>query len=176
MATLAEGEDLAERASAIDWGRVSQDLDAHGSAVLEQLLSPDECRSLAALYPEDSVFRSRVVMARHGFGRGEYKYFNYPLPEVVAELRTSLYPHLAPIANRWNAAIGTDVRYPPEHAEFIARCHAAGQRNRRRSCSSMRPTTTTASTRTCTASTCSRCRWLSCSLIQGKTLRAVSSS
>ena len=128
VATLAVGEDLEERAHAIDWGRVSEDLDARGSAVVERLLSPDECRAVAALYSESSVFRSRIVMARHGFGRGEYQYFSYPLPDVVAELRTSLYPHLAPIANRWNSALGIDVRYPAEHLEFIARCHAAGQR------------------------------------------------
>jgi hypothetical protein len=95
--------------------------------MLERLIRPDECQALAALYPVDALFRSRVVMARHGFGRGEYKYFSYPLPEIVAALRTTLYPHLAPIANRWNEAMGIDVRYPEEHADFIARCHEAGQ-------------------------------------------------
>jgi hypothetical protein len=95
--------------------------------MLESLLAPDECRALAALYPRADMFRSRVVMARHGFGRGEYQYFNYPLPDLIAGLRTALYSHLAPIANRWNEAMGIDVRYPREHADFIARCHAAGQ-------------------------------------------------
>jgi hypothetical protein len=113
---------------ALDWARVSQDLDAHGCAVLDRLLTPEQCETLAALYPEDSPFRSRVIMGRHGFGRGEYKYFSYPLPEIVVGLRTELYPRLAPIANRWNSAMGSDVQYPTEHAEFIARCHAAGQR------------------------------------------------
>ena len=129
VATLLDAtDDLVERVHAIDWRGVSQALDPCGSAVLEQLLSPDACRSLAALYPDDTVFRSRIVMARHGFGRGEYQYFRYPLPEVIAGLRTSLYRHLAPIANRWNQALGIDVDFPAEHADFIERCHAAGQR------------------------------------------------
>ena len=118
----------AERAAGLDWERVARDLDARGSAVLDRLLPPDECRALAALYPEADTFRSRIVMARHGFGRGEYQYFAYPLPEIVAGLRTALYPRLAPIANRWNEAMRLDVRYPEGHAEFLARCHAAGQR------------------------------------------------
>jgi len=113
---------------AVDWERVSRDLDARGNAVLEQLLPPDECRALAALYPMDRMFRSRIVMGRHGFGRGEYQYFDYPLPEPVAALRTALYPLLVATANRWNEAMGIAVRYPAEHAEFVARCHAAGQR------------------------------------------------
>jgi len=113
---------------AVDWGRVSRNLDDRGNAVLEQLLPPDECRALAALYPDDRMFRSRIVMGRHGFGRGEYQYFDYPLPEPVAALRTALYPLLVATANRWNEAMGIAVRYPAEHAEFVARCHAAGQR------------------------------------------------
>jgi uncharacterized protein len=127
-ATISSAEEMAARTGALDWDRAAQDLDAGGNAVLEGLLSPDECRSLAGLYPADDIFRSRVVMARHGFGRGEYKYFSYPLPEIVAGLRTALYPRLVPIANRWNEALGLDVRYPAAHAEFIARCHEAGQR------------------------------------------------
>ncbi len=120
-------EDVADRVKALDWERVSTDLDAGGSAMIEGLVTPEECDALAALYPVSGHFRSRVVMGRHGFGRGEYQYFKYPLPGIVTELRTALYPHLAPIANRWNAAMGTDVRYPPRHADFIARCHDAGQ-------------------------------------------------
>ena len=127
VATLDPGEEIAERSQALDWGRAAQDLDARGNAVLAGLLRPEECRALADLYLVDSVFRSRIVMARHGFGRGEYKYFSYPLPEVIAALRTALYPELAPLANRWNEAMGIDVRYPAEHADFVARCHAAGQ-------------------------------------------------
>ena len=112
----------------IDWEKVSASLDERGSAVVERLLSPAQCRSLAALYAKDELFRSRVVMARHGFGRGEYKYFGYPLPDVVAAQRTVLYPRLAEIANRWNATLGIDARFPPDHRAFLKRCHAAGQR------------------------------------------------
>jgi uncharacterized protein len=111
----------------IDWDGVSQDLDEQGSAIIDQLLSADECRAIASLYPEDDVFRSKVVMGRHGFGRGEYKYFSYPLPDLIASLRTAVYPRLVPIANRWNTAMGIDVRYPENHADFIERCHQAGQ-------------------------------------------------
>lgn len=111
----------------IDWGRVETDLDAEGHALVPRLLTPGECESLALLYPVEALFRSRIVMARHGFGRGEYKYFDYPLPDMLATLREDLYARLAPIADRWNQAMGIDVRFPPRHAEFIARCHAAGQ-------------------------------------------------
>ncbi|CAM5230171.1 2OG-Fe(II) oxygenase [Rhodanobacter lindaniclasticus] len=116
------------RLQAYDWAGIADALDAHGCAMLEALLSPQECAKLASMYADDGRFRSRVVMGRHGFGRGEYRYFDYPLPERVAELRGAAYPRLAPIANRWNASMGLAVRYPASHAEFIARCHAAGQR------------------------------------------------
>lgn len=112
---------------ALDWGRLSDELDTQGSAVVERLLGSDVCRSLAALYPVDNRFRSRVVMNRHGFGRGEYKYFNHPLPDPVRELRTTLYPRLAPIANRWNESLGIAVCYPNQHAEYLVRCAQAGQ-------------------------------------------------
>jgi len=115
------------RTKTLDWERISQDLDARGSALLERVLSANECQALADLYPEDGLFRSHVVMARHGFGRGEYKYFSYPLPEIIAGLRTTLYPRLAPIANRWNTAMGIEIRYPEKHSDFIRRCHDAGQ-------------------------------------------------
>jgi uncharacterized protein len=127
LASINSANEIAERVSAINWPQVAQDLDARGNAVIKGLLTPDECRALAALYTIDALFRSSVVMARHGFGRGEYKYFNYPLPDIVAELRTAIYPRLAPIANRWNEAMNIEVRYPAKHAEFIKRCHAAGQ-------------------------------------------------
>jgi uncharacterized protein len=118
---------IDRRVEVIDWTRVSGDLDGHGWAMIDRILTADECRSIAALYDDDSRFRSHVVMARHGFGRGEYKYFSYPLPDMVSELRTRLYPRLAPLANRWNQAMGIDVRYPDGHADFITRCHKAGQ-------------------------------------------------
>jgi uncharacterized protein len=123
----AMAKNLAKRVRAIDWAQISTDLDAQGSATIERLISPAECGALAALYPIDGVFRSRVVMERHGFGRGEYKYFSYPLPDLVAGLRAAIYPRLAPIANRWNKAMGINVRFPNQHAEFIERCHAGGQ-------------------------------------------------
>jgi hypothetical protein len=116
-----------EHADTFDWLRISQELDNQGSAVLEQLVSADECQALATMYPKDELFRSRVVMGRHGFGRGEYKYFNYPLPDIIGELRTELYARLAPVANRWNAAMGSEIRYPETHADFLQRCHNAGQ-------------------------------------------------
>jgi uncharacterized protein len=120
-------EDVHARIESFDWRRVREDLDVAGNAVLPGLLSPEECDGLAGLYSVEEPFRSRIVMAKHGFGRGEYKYFRYPLPEPVASLRTALYPHLAPVAERWNDALGLDVRYPATHEEFLARCHAAGQ-------------------------------------------------
>lgn len=125
---FASADEFVGRVQAFDWGQLEGDLDQRGYATLEGLIMPKECRELAALYPLDSLFRSRVVMERHGFGRGEYKYFSYPLPEPVAALRTALYSQLLPIANRWNVAMGSDVRYPEQHAEFIVRCHEAGQR------------------------------------------------
>ena len=121
--------DWPQRAAALDWPQATEDLHAQGCALLPQLLSATECTALAGLYgsADGGIFRSRVVMQRHGFGQGEYQYFSYPLPRLVAGLRESLYPHLAPIANQWNAAMGLAVRYPAQHADFIARCHAAGQ-------------------------------------------------
>jgi len=119
--------EVSRRVSALDWGRVADDLDAQGCAVIEGLVAPTECDALAGLYPVEDLFRSRIVMARHGFGRGEYKYFGYPLPGIVSALRESFYAHLVPTADRWNAAMGIAVRYPAQHSDFIARCHDAGQ-------------------------------------------------
>ena len=117
----------AQRVAALDWQLLGAALDAQGSAVAPQLLSADECLALAALYPADTLFRSRVVMARHGFGRGEYRYFAYPLPVSIAVLRDAFYARLAPVANAWNERMGLTVRYPSAHADFLARCHAAQQ-------------------------------------------------
>jgi uncharacterized protein len=118
---------IADRVHAVDWARVEQDLDAQGNANVGHLLSPSECLAIASLYRRDDIFRSHVVMARHGFGRGEYKYFSYPLPELIESLRTAVYPALVPIANRWNMAMRIGVRFPENHAEFIRRCHEAEQ-------------------------------------------------
>ena len=124
---VASASEVTPRVDSVDWARVCQDLDDRGSATIAGLLTAAECESVAMLYTADQMFRSRVVMAPHGFGRGEYKYFAYPLPGIVGGLRQALYPRLAPIANRWHAAMGIDVRFPERHAEFIRRCHAAGQ-------------------------------------------------
>ncbi|HEU4870315.1 MAG TPA: 2OG-Fe(II) oxygenase [Pyrinomonadaceae bacterium] len=112
----------------ITWERVYRDLDAEGNAVIKGLMSFDECDEIRVLYDKEDLFRSNVVMERHGFGRGEYRYFSYPLPDLITTLRTSLYPHLVQIANRWNEAMNIGVRYPATHAEYINRCHKAGQK------------------------------------------------
>ena len=115
------------RVAAYDWPSIATELDNAGCAILRTLLSREECRALAALYSDESHFRSRVHMARHGFGKGEYQYFKYPLPDLIGDLRTALYPRLAPLANGWNARMGLDERYPDDHAAFLERCHDAGQ-------------------------------------------------
>ena len=112
---------------ALGWRRIERELDAYGSAVAPKLISPEACRELQALYSDDARFRSRIVMASHGFGKGEYKYFAYPLPEPIVALRLGFYARLAPLADRWNEAMGISVRYPAEHEAFLARCHEAGQ-------------------------------------------------
>ena len=129
MATLEREStaDIDSRIDAIDWPGTSADLDAHGWALIPRLLTAAECAALAGRYDDDALFRSRVIMARHGFGRGEYKYFAYPLPAPVAALRATLYPRLVPVANRWNQSMGSDVQYPERHDEFLQRCHDAGQ-------------------------------------------------
>jgi hypothetical protein len=110
-----------------DVRHLAEELDQYGAAIVPGLLTPGQCTALAGLYAADDHFRSRVVMARHGFGRGEYKYFRYPLPSFIAELRRDLYALLAPVANRWNKAMNMEVRYPSDHADFLARCHKANQ-------------------------------------------------
>ena len=121
------GFDAAERVARYDWGGLAAELEGRGSAVLGELLTPAECVALAGLYPDEAHFRSHVRMARHGFGQGEYRYFRYPLPELVSGLRTALYPRLAPVANAWSERLRLGTRYPATHAEFLADCHAAGQ-------------------------------------------------
>ena len=123
----AQESEAATRIAALDSASLAAALDAGGYAVVPALLTPAECAVLAAQYDEAARFRSRVVMARHGYGQGEYQYFAYPLPPLVATLRGALYPLLVPIANRWHDAMRVDVRFPPDHAAFLARCHRAGQ-------------------------------------------------
>lgn len=118
---------IAARVAALDWQIIAERLDSDAYGIMPSLLTPAECQELAALYPGDTRFRSRVAMARHSFGKGEYKYFAYPLPRLVAGLRTALYPPLALIANRWNEAMGVDMRFPGAHKAYLARCHDAGQ-------------------------------------------------
>ena len=117
-----------DRVDRFDWGAATAELDAQGWTVLPALLDGRECDDVAAMYGDGPAFRSHVVMARHGFGQGEYRYFSYPLPPLVQRLRSSIYPRLAPIANAWNRRMGVDVAFPGDHAEFLERCHAAGQR------------------------------------------------
>jgi len=127
-AAAVVGISVEERVAALDWPRIIADLDAHGAARAGPLLSAEECADLIALYPREAPFRSRIVMARHGFGRGEYKYFAHPLPDAVARLRAALYPPLVATANRWYEAMGLAPRFPAAHAAFLKRCHDAGQR------------------------------------------------
>jgi hypothetical protein len=122
-----ESDDVIQHVAALTWSGISSELDAHGYATIHSLLGAEQCAAIAGLYPANEHFRSQVVMSRHGFGRGEYKYFAYPLPALVTALRVTLYPPLARIANRWNQAMGIDVSFPKEHAQFIERCHEAGQ-------------------------------------------------
>jgi len=116
-----------DRINAVDWRAAASELDDHGCAVLKTILTADECRALAGCYDTDALFRSRIVMSRHGFGRGEYRYFAYPLPPVVAELRAALYPRLAAIANAWQEALGVETRFPAKHEDYLERCRRAGQ-------------------------------------------------
>jgi uncharacterized protein len=127
MSVANKLKDEVRGQSDVDWQLIGADLDAKGFAVIPKLLTPIECQEISSMYPDDNFFRSRIVMAAHGFGRGEYKYFNYPLPERIGKLRSELYPELAKIANRWNAEIEIEVHYPANHRTFLRRCHEAGQ-------------------------------------------------
>ncbi len=126
-AGMIDCDDIVERVAALDWPEVASELDEHGCAVVGPLLTTQQCELLTCSYDSDGLFRSRIVMARHGFGRGEYQYFSYPLPPLIAGLRTALYRPLAEVANRWNEAMGIAVSYPREHEAFRHRCHEAGQ-------------------------------------------------
>jgi hypothetical protein len=124
---IAHSSELQAGIEGLDWPAAAAELDAYGCAVLRGVLAAEHCEALVNTYQDDASFRSLIVMARHGFGRGEYKYFAYPLPDLVADLRSALYPPLSAIANRWNATMGLPARYPEEQAEFLRRCHDAGQ-------------------------------------------------
>ena len=128
LKSLDASGDIAARVEALDWRRIAQDLDESGNALIADLLSAADCRLIANWYANDALFRARVVMANHGFGRGEYRYFAYPLPELVARMRAAFYPRLAPIANRWNERLRIAMRYPRTLMQFLARCHEAGQK------------------------------------------------
>ncbi|TPI11959.1 proline hydroxylase [Mesorhizobium sp. B4-1-3] len=121
------GRSSESRVAAQDWRGIVSDLNAHGCAVMPGLLSAEECADIAGLYPHEEHFRSHVVMARHGFGKGEYRYFKYPLPDLIEGLRSALYPRLATVANDWNEKMGVALRYPADHAAFLKRCHDEGQ-------------------------------------------------
>ncbi len=123
----AAGHSEIQRIAEVDWQRIEAELGERGYAITGQILSVEQCRKLASAYPEERTFRSQVVMARHGFGLGEYKYFRYPLPDVIQNLRTNLYPRLAGVANQWEESLGRRALYPSEHAAYLKKCHAAGQ-------------------------------------------------
>jgi hypothetical protein len=123
----AAAHDVSARIDAIEWPRIHAELDAQGATIVPQLITPEECGALVASYSDDGAFRSTVVMARHGFGQGEYRYFRYPLPPLIGALRRAVYPHVVPLANRWHEAMGLPARFAPRHDDFIRRCHARGQ-------------------------------------------------
>ena len=118
---------MPDRLQSLDWPAITHSLDRDGWALIPRLIDPETARSVAALDGDDRLFRSRIDMARHGFGRGHYGYFAYPLPPLVARLRTGLYPRLVDVANRWHERLGDPVRFPPDHDAFVVRCHEAGQ-------------------------------------------------
>lgn len=122
-----QAQQIAARVEDIDWSKICADLDTQGWAVLPKLLYFKESDAIKHLYAREGIFRKKIIMAQHGFGRGEYQYFAYPLPAEISALRIALYSHLAPVANHWHATLGIDVRFPAQHATFIQRCHKAGQ-------------------------------------------------
>src|SRR5256885_5276940 len=135
---------IQDRVSGVQWDQIASQLSESGYAPTGPLLNLEQCAGLTALFAKEEPFRSHVVMERYRFGKGDYKYFRYPLPEVVEELRTATYPHLAKIANRWSSELGsTEKPFPLDHREFLGRCHRAGQNRQLRSCSTTRPEATT---------------------------------
>jgi len=172
----ADFASFERRVENYDWDAIGSDLNAFGSAVLKTLLIANECDRVASLYANDEHFRSHVNMARHGFGRGEYKYFKYPLPIVITQLRTALYSPIVTFANAWNERMDVGVRYPKTHADYLKLCHDAGQDVPRRCCYDTHPGTSIACTRICMATLCSHFRSRSSYPSPTGTLRAVSLS
>jgi uncharacterized protein len=168
-------QSITDRVAALGWHGIIQDLNNRGYADASSVLTPGECRSLAAMYSEDKHFRSRIIMARHGFGRGEYKYWAYPLPDAVAALRAALYVRLSGVANHWNRIMGIDVSYPSEHEEYLARCHSAGQTKPTPLLLQYGEGDTIACTRISTENMCFRCKSPSCCRSQVRTSPGVSS-
>ena len=164
-----------ERLDRYDWDAIGGALDVQGFATLPRLLSAAECKAVSALYDRDEPFRSTVVMARHGFGRGEYKYFSYPLPPPVADLREALYPKLASVANRWNETFKIEDRFPQTHRAYLTRCRRPDRRAQPRCCSAMAPATIIACIRTSTANLSSRFRSRSCYRRRRRISRAANS-
>lgn len=160
--TSAAPRTLEERIAQSAWEAFETQLTRDGYAVLPQLLTATQCREMASCFPQENLFRSRIVMERYAFGRGVYKYFQYPLPNLVGRLRESLYPHLAPIANRWHAAMRIEERFPPRMPSSAPSATVPASSDPRRCCCATRPATTAACIRTCTASMCFRCRRCSC--------------
>jgi len=174
--TRSEGSATAiqGRVDEVDWTKVYADLDAQGWAIVPKLLSREEADSIAGLYHQEQGFRSQVIMSRHGFGRGEYKYFSYPLPPLIQALRMATYPHLVPIANQWHERMGKEVRFPHDYAAFLERCHQAVRSVRRRCFSRMLWRTITVSIATSMGSMSSRFRSRYCWISQARTSRAAS--
>ena len=166
---------IADRISDLDWAGVAEQIDDHGYAVLPSLLAPGDCRALAGRYTDEEIFRSRIVMAAHGFGRGEYRYFAYPLPEPVARLRAGLYPHLAEIANAWSRDLDEGKTYPNSLDEFLERSTGRVRPDPPRCCCATGPATSTTCTRTCTGSTSFHSRSPSSSPCRAPTSPAASS-
>ena len=176
VSSASAGMSAEARVAAYDWQALAGELDNYGCAVLPKLLSPEECRAIAALYSDEGHFRSHVIMARHGFGKGEYRYFKYPLPDLLGSMRTALYPHLASVANEWNGRMGLDERYPNDQRRSLSSAMTPAKRARRRCCCSMSGATSIASTRTYMASSHSRSRLRSSCLSPGRISPVASSS
>jgi len=172
----ARAAEFAERrVGRYDWRALSTELRGYGCAVIEKLLTPDECKEIASLYSHEEPFRSHIHLANHGFGKGEYRYFKYPLPGLLETLRTALYPRLASVANDWNDRMGIDQRYPDRHSEFLKLCHDAGQTRPTPLLLQYVPVTSTACIRISTVNWRSHCRWRSYSPNRARISRAASS-